>query len=163
MMNSSRLNLFTFLASLLGVGFIPFAPGTFGSLFAAGVYLLMPKSLFTGQGWYWLGGGLLLLSGLAVWLSGKAEKTLGHDSPAIVIDEFCGYFVAVLLLPKSLLLAVYAIVLFRVFDIAKPFPINLSQRLPRGWGIVTDDLIAGVYANLTIQLIRSITPKFFGL
>ena len=46
MMNSSRLNLFTFLSSLLGVGFIPFAPGTFGSLFAAGVYLLMPKSLF---------------------------------------------------------------------------------------------------------------------
>ncbi len=134
MMNSSRLNLFTFLSSLLGVGFIPFAPGTFGSLFAAGVYLLMPKSLFTGQGWYWLGGGLLLSSGLAVWLSGKAEKTLGHDSPAIVIDEFCGYFVAVLLLPKSLLLAVYAIVLFRVLTLPNLFQLIYPSVCPEAGG-----------------------------
>jgi len=68
----------------------------------------------------------------------------------------------VLLLPKSLLLAIYAFVLFRVFDIAKPFPINVSQRLRGGWGIVVDDLIAGVYANLVIQLIRILKPSFFG-
>ena len=160
-MNSRRLSPTTFLASLLGVGFIPFAPGTFGTLFAAGVYLLLPKSLFSGQGWWWLGGALLLVSGAAVWLSGRAEKKLGQDAPAVVIDEFCGYFVAVLLLPKSLLLAIYAFVLFRVFDITKPFPINVSQRLRGGWGIVVDDLIAGVYANLVIQLIRILKPSFF--
>lgn len=161
-MNFQRLTPASFLASLFGVGFVPFAPGTLGSLFAAGVYLLLPTSLFNGQGWYWLGAALLLVSGVAVWLSGRAEKTLGHDAPAIVIDEFCGYFVAVLLLPKTLLIAIYAFVLFRVFDIAKPFPINVSQRLPGGWGIVIDDLIAGVYANLLIQLIKIIKPNFFG-
>ncbi|HOY85008.1 MAG: phosphatidylglycerophosphatase A [Candidatus Cloacimonetes bacterium] len=161
-MIARRLTPITFLATLLGVGFIPVAPGTFGTLFAAGVYLLLPSSLFGGQGWWWLGGGLLLVSAAAVWISGRAEKTLGHDAPAIVIDEFCGYFVAVLLLPKSPLLALYAFVLFRVFDIAKPFPINLSQRLRGGWGIVIDDLIAGVYANLVIQLIKILKPSFFG-
>lgn len=161
-MNLKRLNPESFFASLLGVGFIPFAPGTFGTLFAAGVYLLLPSSLFSGQGWYWLGAGLLLVTGLAVWLSGKAEKTLGHDAPAIVIDEFCGYFVTVLFLPKTILVAIWAFVLFRAFDIAKPFPINISQKLPGGWGIVVDDLIAGVYANIVIQIIRIIAPRFFG-
>ncbi len=158
-----RLNPVTLIASLLGVGFIPIAPGTFGTLFAAGVYLLLPASLFNGLGWMWLGGALLLVSGAAVGLSGRAEKSLGHDAPAIVIDEFCGYFVAVLLLPHSWLVALYAFVMFRVFDIAKPFPINVSQRLPGGWGVVIDDLIAGVYANLVIQLIKILKPSFFGL
>ncbi len=161
-MTPKRLTPITFLASVFGVGFIPFAPGTFGTLFAAAVYLLLPTSLFSGQGWYWLGGALLLKTGAAIWLSGKAEKTLGHDAPAIVIDEFCGYFVAILFLPKTLLIAVYAFVLFRLFDITKPFPANVSQRLPGGWGIVVDDLIAGVYANLVIQLIKIIKPNFFG-
>ncbi len=162
-MNPKRLTPATFLASLLGVGFLPLAPGTFGTLFAAAVYLLLPDGLFSGANWYWLGAGLLLFSALAVWLSDRAEKTLGHDAPAIVIDEFCGYFVAILLLPHKWLVAVYAFVLFRVFDIAKPFPINKSQRLPGGWGIVVDDIIAGIYANLVIQLIKILKPSFFGL
>jgi phosphatidylglycerophosphatase A len=80
-----------------------------------------------------------------------------------VIDEVCGYFVAVMFLPKSLLIGVYAFVLFRVFDIAKPFPISRSQNLPKGWGVVVDDILAGFYANVLTQIIIKIYPKFFGL
>lgn len=161
-MPGKRLTPATFFATVLGVGFIPGAPGTYGTLVAAGIYLLLPKSLFLGTGWYWYGLGLLVMSLVAVALSSVAEKKLGHDAPPIVIDEVCGYFLSVLLLPKSLLLALYAFVLFRAFDIAKPWPVKVSQRLPRGWGIVADDLLAGVYTNLIIQIMIRIAPRFFG-
>jgi len=59
-------------------------------------------------------------------------------------------------------MAIYAFALFRVFDIAKPFPINVSQRLKGGWGVVVDDLLAGFYANVVIQFIKLIAPSFFG-
>lgn len=161
-MPGKRLTPATFFATVLGVGFIPGAPGTYGTFVVAGIYLLLPKSLFFGTGWYWYGLGLLVLSLVAVALSSVAEKKLGHDAPPIVIDEVCGYFLSVLLLPKSLLLALYAFVLFRAFDIAKPWPVKVSQRLPRGWGIVADDLLAGVYTNLIIQIMIRIAPRFFG-
>lgn len=151
-----------FIASVFGIGYIPFAPGTWGSLFAAGVYLLLPQSLFYGKGWWFTGIALLIFSLFSVWISTLAEKKLGADAPAIVIDEVCGYFVSVMFLPKSVLTAVYAFALFRVFDIAKPFPINVSQRLKGGWGIVLDDLLAGFYANVVIQFIKLMAPRFFG-
>lgn len=149
------------LASLLGTGYIPFMPGTFGSIAAYGVYLLLPKLLYEGiQMWYSL-TGLLVISFIAVYISGKAEKDLGEDAPQIVIDELCGYFVATLFLPKTWLIGLYALVLFRVFDIAKPFPINRSQRLRGGWGVVIDDLLAGIYANVLLQVLIRIYPGFF--
>ncbi|HPW24475.1 MAG TPA: phosphatidylglycerophosphatase A [Candidatus Syntrophosphaera thermopropionivorans] len=161
-MKSKSLSVETFLASVFGVGFIPYAPGTYGSIVAAAIYLLLPQMLFSGKGWLWYTGFLVILIALAVWLSSKAEKKLGPDAPQIVIDEVCGFFLSVLLLPKSFLMAVYALVIFRALDIAKPFPIKISQKLPRGWGIVIDDLIAGVYTNILIHFIKLIAPKFFG-
>jgi len=71
--------------------------------------------------------------------------------------------VATLFLPQSWLIGLYALVLFRVFDIAKPFPVNRAQKLPAGWGVVMDDLLAGVYANLSLRLLILIYPSFFGL
>jgi len=161
-MASQRLTPSALVASLFGVGFIPFAPGTFGSLLTVAVYLILPRGLSQGSGWIWYGAGLLLLSAVSVWLSTQAEKCLGHDAPQIVIDEACGYLLAVLLLPKTLLVAVYALILFRAFDIAKPWPANILQRLPRGWGVVADDLAAGFYANVLLQILHRIVPRFFG-
>ena len=161
-MKSKSLSVETFLASVFGVGFIPYAPGTYGSIVAAAIYLLLPQMLFSGKGWLWYTGFLVILIALAVWLSSKAEEKLGYDAPQIVIDEVCGFFLSVFLLPKSFLMAVYAFVIFRALDIAKPFPIKASQKIPRGWGIVLDDLIAGIYTNILIHLIKHIAPKFFG-
>ncbi len=158
-----RLNAQTFFASVFGLGFIPLAPGTFGTLFAVAVYILLPGTIISGSGWFYYAAGLILLTGVSVFLSSKAETRLGHDAPQIVIDEVCGYFLAVLLLPRTLMLAVYAFVLFRAFDIAKPYPVNALQRLPRGWGVVADDLMAGIYANIVLQIMIKIVPKFFGI
>ncbi|HNX36958.1 MAG TPA: phosphatidylglycerophosphatase A [Candidatus Cloacimonadota bacterium] len=161
-MKNSKLSFDTFLASGLGVGFIPKAPGTFGSLLAFGIYLLLPDALFSGINQLWYGIGLLLFSFISVVISTRAEKILGHDAPAIVIDEICGYFLTVLLLPHNLLIGIYAFALFRVFDIAKPFPVSVSQKLPRGWGIVIDDLLAAIYAGALLHILNALYPRFFG-
>lgn len=157
------LDPYTFLASFLGIGFLPGMPGTWGSIAAFGLYLLIPEGAFLGNGLLYSLPVFIAFCLISVYLSTKAEKRLGHDSGHIVIDEVCGYFLSVMFLPQTWLIGIYAFVLFRVFDIAKPFPANRSQNLPRGWGVVIDDLIAGIYANILLQIIIKIYPKFFGL
>ncbi len=160
---ANKLNPYTFFATFFGIGFLPGMPGTWGSLAAFGLYFLLPATALIGSG-LWFSVPLFVLFCLfAVWVSTQAEKTLGHDHGSIVIDEVCGYYLSVFLLPHSWLIGLYGLVLFRVFDIAKPFPVNRSQNLPRGWGVVTDDLIAGLYANILLQILLKIYPKFFGL
>lgn len=100
---------------------------------------------------------------LGVFVSGRAERKLGHDAGCIIIDEFVGYFLCVLFLPKSLLMAIYTFVVFRVFDIAKPQPIRLSQKLKGGWGVMVDDVLAAVYTNLFMQIMIRIYPNFFNI
>jgi phosphatidylglycerophosphatase A len=162
-MKPVKPDIHSFLASFFGIGFLPKMPGTWGSVAAFGLYLLLPAAALSGSGLYISIPALLFFCLISVFVSTKAEQKLGHDSPHIVIDEVCGYFVAVMFLPKSLLIGVYAFVLFRVFDIAKPFPISRSQNLPKGWGVVVDDILAGFYANVLTQIIIKIYPKFFGL
>ncbi len=159
----AKLNLYTLIASLGGIGFIPFAPGTFGSLAAYGLYMLLPSFMYFEQCLYALPLAVLGVSLFSIVMATKAEESLGHDAGSIVIDELCGYFVAVLFLPHSWLIGLYAFVMFRVFDIAKPWPVNISQKLPRGLGVVVDDLLAGIYANLALQILIRIYPRFFGL
>lgn len=163
MVQNRKINAYTFLASFFGIGFLPKMPGTWGSLAAFGLYLLWllsGLSLPASLPYFTLMAALFLAS---VWVSGKAEETLGHDSPHIVIDEVCGYIISVLFFTPGWLIGLYGFALFRVFDIAKPWPVSVSQKLPKGWGVVMDDLLAGVYANIVLRLIILIYPKFFGL
>jgi phosphatidylglycerophosphatase A len=146
------------IASGFGAGYSPVAPGTAGALFfiiAAGWWFpLAPVSIQIG-----LCVGLFFLS---VVSSSIVEKDLiarfgqesGHDAGMIVIDEVIGQAIAMIAIPISLYAIIAAFVLFRVFDITKPFPANRIQTLPGGWGITMDDVIAGIYANLVIQLAR---------
>jgi len=69
----------------------------------------------------------------------------------------------VLFLPKTLIIIVSALILFRIFDIFKPEPVNLLQKLPRGWGVLADDIMAGIYANIVLQISLRIFPFFFVL
>lgn len=162
-MRSRRFDPVTFVASLFGAGFLPYMPGTFGTVVAALLYYLMPGSWFVGEPALFFGGALILFSIASSLLSTLAEKRLGHDAPQIVIDELCGYFVAVMFLPHGLMTAIYAFVLFRVFDIAKPFPANRAQNVSKGWGVVLDDLVAGLYANIVLQILIRLFPSFFGI
>jgi phosphatidylglycerophosphatase A len=89
---------------------------------------------------------------MSVWFADRAEPVFGRDASKIVIDEFAGFVIAVLLLPKTLLVYAVAFLLFRVMDIVKPFPARRAESLPGGLGVVADDLVAGVYTNILLRL-----------
>lgn len=142
--------LATFVASVAYLGYSPFAPGTVGTLGALAVYWwLLPAGNF------FVLGAAAVAAAAGIWAGGVAEKMWGKKDPGrVCVDEFAGYFVAVAFLPKTLAYAVFAFVLFRAFDVLKPFPAGRSQRLPGGWGIMADDIIAALYANLILQVAR---------
>lgn len=138
-----------FGATGLGAGKLPLAPGTFGSL--VGLFLAWCVS-----GWHAALAGLFILGlcGLAVWVSHEAERLLQTRDPAlIVIDEIAGMLVACWGLSLSIGAAAVLFILFRLFDILKPFPVGwLDRRLTGGLGIVADDVAAGVLANVIFRL-----------
>ncbi|MBM3328575.1 MAG: phosphatidylglycerophosphatase A [Calditrichaeota bacterium] len=138
----------TLIAALGPIGYLPVAPGTWGSGAGALIWWVGPSRLE----WWWSGGVLLLFAGLSVYVAGRAERHLGHDARPIVIDEVAGQWLTLMFAPRIWWAILAGFFFFRIFDIVKPFPAGRSQRLPGGWGIVVDDLIAGLYAALALQL-----------
>ena len=137
------------LATLFYAGYFPVAPGTFGTLVALGVYLVLPRN-FIELPCFWLFPVLLTIP--MVVIITEAEKGMERDDKRIVLDEFIGYFYAVIFLPKSLSIGIGAFILFRIFDILKPPPVYQIQKWKAGWGVVADDVMAGIYANLILQI-----------
>ncbi|MBI5573855.1 MAG: phosphatidylglycerophosphatase A [Elusimicrobia bacterium] len=138
--------LIKFFATGLGVGYIPKAPGTFATLFAAAIWWYLPTTTF-----YIVSFFIFIIAFL---VCGKAEKLSGvKDDQRIVIDELAGYFIAVASLPKTFFVLISSIILFRFFDIKKPFFIKSVQKLKGSMGIITDDLLSGITTNLILQLI----------
>ena len=143
-----------YLSTLFGIGYLPKAPGTFGTFFAFLIYLILPEFLFAemmNQLIFLM--IIIILSLISVPFIYKAEKILGEDNPAIVIDEFFGYMIAVIFLPKTIFIGIFGFIFFRIFDIFKPEPVNVLQKLPYGWGVLTDDLMAGIYANIAVRIL----------
>ena len=142
------------------VGRIPVAPGTFGSLLGIGWLLLLA---WPGSVWFYL-CGIALSIPVSILTAGRAEKLLGKSDPgSVVIDEIIALPIAGLALvlksPVELISGVELLkhhalglgmvfLLFRLFDVVKPWPVNVSQKLPGGWGITVDDVLAAIYVNL---------------
>jgi len=144
---------FLLVATGFGVGYSPIVPGTLGTLLAIPLYLVLseiPSPIYelTLIGFFFL----------SVWISERAEKFFGKkDDQRIVIDEMMGLFITLLWLEKTLLVIVIGFILFRFFDILKPFPIrHLEKRWKGGYGVVLDDLMAGLYANILLHLLERI-------
>ena len=107
--------------------------------------------------WPWLTIALLAVILIGTWAADVAERALEVKDPgAIVVDEVAGMTLSVLLVPLTPTTLVAGFVLFRIFDVAKPFPANVAQRLPGGLGVMLDDLVAGLYALLLLLLARRI-------
>jgi phosphatidylglycerophosphatase A len=150
-MSSFSKSVVLFAATGFGSGFVPVMPGTAGT--AAGVvlfFILSPLSL-----------SLYLLTTIAfifisIWIAHQAALCLQVKDPAqIVIDEIAGYLVTMVSFPFTWQYAAAGFVLFRVFDIIKPFPARWFDRnVAGGYGIVLDDVAAGIYANIVLQIIR---------
>jgi len=137
------------LASGLGAGYVPSAPGTAGTLVAIPIFLVLSSIPFP---LYAL--TILTFFFFASWISGEAERCWGKkDHPRIVIDEIMGYLITMLWLPRTILFIILGFLLFRFFDILKPPPIRLLERVKGGYGVVLDDVLAGVYSNIILQII----------
>lgn len=147
------LNVHKLLGTALGVGYLPKAPGTWGSLLALVLYFLFfpsPSSLLIHGIFFII---IAAVFGLGVVSATRLEAVYGHDPSCVVIDEVVGLWIAVWLLPKTWLVMIGAFVLFRFLDITKWFGINRLQDLPKGWGVMMDDVLAGVWANIILQLV----------
>ena len=138
-----------FLATGFYIGKIPLAPGTFGSLIGLPLCFLLAEIQLSAAII-----AVLLIIALAIWISNVAERTLERKDPGcIVIDEIAGMVVTLIGLPFNLTTAAIGFILFRILDILKPFPIRiLDKRLPGGLGIVADDVVAGIFANVLIRI-----------
>lgn len=143
-------NPWHFTAFGFGSGAAPFAPGTFGTL--AAVLLYLPLQYLP-----WFSYLLLVVVAFAVGvvICERTSKDIGvHDHGGIVWDEFVGYWLTMLFAPAGWVWIVIGFVLFRIFDIAKPPPIGwLDKQVKGGMGIMVDDVVAGIYAMLCLQLL----------
>lgn len=137
-----------------GSGLSPKAPGTIGTLAAIPLYLLL--SLLELE-WYLL--ATLVISLLGVWTCAVTSSALDvHDHPGIVIDEFAGFLITMVAVPLSIYTLILGFLLFRLFDILKPWPIGwLDHRVQGGLGIMLDDIVAGVYALVCMHLLITYT------
>ena len=140
--------LVTAIATGLYSGFIPITPGTFGTIPA----WLIAYFLIRGDQRI-LAAALVVSFVLSVWSAGQAEKYFGHDAKKIVIDEWVGMFIALIILPFTLQAYIIAFVAFRFFDVVKIWPASAFERLPRGWGVTMDDVVAGIHANIATQAV----------
>jgi phosphatidylglycerophosphatase A len=144
------IRLILLLASGLGAGFSPFAPGTAGTLVAIPIELLLspirsPVYELT----------LLTFFFFSSWIAERAQNHWQKkDDQRIVIDEIMGYFLTMLWIPKTILFISVGFFLFRLLDIVKPFPCRQLEKVRGGFGVVLDDVFAGIYANIGLQLLR---------
>jgi phosphatidylglycerophosphatase A len=141
------------VSSFFYLGYSPVAPGTVGTLGAVLLFYLI--SGFSNLEYVLFTIVFIILS---VWVSEVARIRLGDSDPSrIVIDEVCGFLVTMILIPPSIINIALGFLLFRFFDILKPPPIRRSETLPGGLGIVADDVLAGIYANILLQIFARVS------
>lgn len=157
-----------------GVGYLPLAPGTYGSLVAVGFYAVLASTFTAFRYSASLSSpevivaaihavilvGFLLFILLGIWAASRSVELLGNtDAPEAVVDEVIGQLIVFLFIPftSSWLLIGSGFLLFRLFDIWKPYPIDHLQTLPGGIGVCADDILAGMYAGVCLSVIYAIT------
>lgn len=145
-----------FLATGFYIGKVPFAPGTFGTLLGLPLCFLLSRLNFLQSA-----VGILIFVLFAIAIASAAEKILKQKDPGqIVIDEIAGLAVAFAGMPFNLITALAGFIIFRAFDILKPFPINvLDKRIRGGTGVVLDDVLAGVFTNLILRAVIYLIGK----
>lgn len=139
-----------FIAFGFGSGAIPVAPGTFGTFLAIPFYLLIRPTPI-----YVYCGIVLIITLVSIWICDKVSKEIGvDDHQGMNLDEFVGFFVTMIAAPHGCWWILLGVVLFRFFDIVKPFPIRqIDEKVHGGFGMILDDVCAGVYSCIIIQLV----------
>jgi phosphatidylglycerophosphatase A len=138
------------IASIFGIGYIRKGGGTVAAAFAVLIWWYLFRN-----GTDWLMPVLLtvIVTVIGIIAGNIVEKDWGKDSYRVVIDEVAGMFISLLFIPVETKWVLIAFILFRFFDIAKPLFIRNMERFKGGWGVMLDDIVAGIYANIVLQLI----------
>jgi phosphatidylglycerophosphatase A len=156
--SSASVKIARLVASFFYVGFVPIIPGTFGSLAAFIPYFLV---FWFAQWWIYVATIVFIII-FGIWAAGKAERDSQIVDPSfVVIDEVAGQLITLFLIPFSWLNLLGGFLLFRALDIVKPFPARQAEKLPGGWGIMTDDVLAGIYGNLILRFGLLLWEKLF--
>lgn len=151
--SSPKRTLAKAIATFGGTGLFPIASGTVGAAAALAIYAAI---VFAGASpgalaIVWVAGSIVLMVA-GVWACSESEEAYGKDGGEMVVDEALGMLVSVAFLAPTIPNLAAAFVLFRFFDIVKPWPAGACERLPRGWGVMLDDLVAGLYANVVLRV-----------
>lgn len=139
------------IASIFGIGYIRKGGGTVAAAFAVLLWWLLFHNYGTQFAWQLVLA--VAVTALGIWAGNKVEPYWGKDSYRVVIDEVAGMFVSVLFIPIDWKWLLAGFVLFRFFDIAKPLYIRRMEAFKGGWGVMLDDVLAGIYANIILQVI----------
>ena len=146
-----RLKISEWIATCFKVGYLPLAPGTWGSAFAILLWWMLLKDLNA----YVFGVIIIIFLLIGIVVSNIIiDQSGNHDPSYIIIDELVGQWLALLFLPEGFFNIAIAFILFRFFDIIKPWPIRLIEKLPKGLGVMSDDLTAGLITLVLIQVIN---------
>ena len=146
-----RLKISKWIATCFKVGYLPFAPGTWGSVFAILLWWVLLKDLNT----YIFGAIIIIFLLIGIVVSNIIIDQSGdHDPSYIIIDELVGQWLALFLIPDGFFNIAISFILFRFFDIIKPWPIRLIEKFPKGLGVMSDDLTAGLITLVLIQVIN---------
>ena len=144
------IKLHKLFAGCLGIGYLK-GGGTIAAVVCcAGWYYIQPGGYFNTQLMITI---TLIILFMGIWSAGIVERDWGKDSSRIVIDEVAGMCISLLFVPVTLTYLITGLLLFRFFDILKPLLIRKTESLPGGWGVMMDDVLAGTYTNILLQLI----------
>jgi phosphatidylglycerophosphatase A len=138
------------IASIFGIGYVGKGGGTIAAAVYCIILILIPARNITN---YWQVLITIMVIAAGVWAGNAVDAIWGKDSNKVVIDEVAGMMVTLLFIPVQLKFVLTGLALFRFFDITKPFFIRKLELLPKGWGVMADDLLAGIYANIVLELI----------
>ena len=151
------IRLAVFLATVAYCGYFPIAPGTVGSAAGLIVYLLV----WWAQSRVLEAALIVVIFIVGTWAASHAERFFGAIDPGpVVIDEVLGQLVTLAFIPVGVSAAITGFVLFRIFDVIKPYPANRLERFHGGLGIMADDAMAGIYANITLRLLMVLLPNW---
>jgi phosphatidylglycerophosphatase A len=159
-----------FAISTCGVGLLPFAPGTFGALIGLAIFYGLFVACKAAPHYFQAAVILasLIVSALGLWASNRGEHLFGEkDAQRIVVDEVAGQLISFILIAPLLvaemsqpaIVMVAGFLLFRAFDIFKPYPIKQLQDLPTGLGVMFDDIVAGIYAAVVLSFLPLVAPQ----
>ena len=143
------MQLHKIIASVAGVGYVK-GGGTFASIIYCIVWFLLPAGYSQS---FWQLAITFIIIAVGVWSADKVDAIWGKDSSRVVIDEVAGMAITLLFVPVNIIFLLTGLILFRFFDIVKPLGIRRMEKLSKGWGVMADDILAGIYSLVVMQLI----------